>query len=174
MALWAGVGLWAQPWAEMRAAAPPYIPPYIPLTPLPCPSPSSARCLHPIPLEKLLPRSRWPSAYFLHFPWQTPTLETLGVDLAQTVGDIPYAGEAAAPCAAGPALLCLCCHAPSISPSFLFPPLPCNENPPPQEKLLRRALPAPPGFGDVLREVEGVAAASTHPGDWRFRGYDYE
>lgn len=43
-----------------------------------------------------------------------------------------------------------------------------------QEKLLRRALPAPPGFGDVLREVEGVAAASTHPGDWRFRGYDYE
>ncbi|PNH01176.1 hypothetical protein TSOC_012952 [Tetrabaena socialis] len=46
--------------------------------------------------------------------------------------------------------------------------------PPLQLKLLRRALPAPPGFGDVLRVLEGTASASSHPGDWRFRGYDYE
>ncbi|GLC45969.1 hypothetical protein PLESTB_001624500 [Pleodorina starrii] len=43
-----------------------------------------------------------------------------------------------------------------------------------QRKLLSRALPAPPGWGGVLRELEGVAAASTHPGDWRYRDFDYE
>ncbi|EFJ49070.1 hypothetical protein VOLCADRAFT_104506 [Volvox carteri f. nagariensis] len=43
-----------------------------------------------------------------------------------------------------------------------------------QRKLLGRALPAPPGLGGVLRELEGVAAASTHPGDWRYRDFDYE
>ncbi|KXZ43417.1 hypothetical protein GPECTOR_91g571 [Gonium pectorale] len=46
--------------------------------------------------------------------------------------------------------------------------------PPLQKKLLARALPAPPGWGDVLRELEGVAAASSHPGDWRYRDFDYE
>ncbi|GLI71161.1 hypothetical protein VaNZ11_016227 [Volvox africanus] len=43
-----------------------------------------------------------------------------------------------------------------------------------QRKLLGRALPAPPGWGSVLRELEGVAAASSHPGDWRYRDFDYE
>ncbi|KAG2430982.1 hypothetical protein HYH02_013515 [Chlamydomonas schloesseri] len=46
--------------------------------------------------------------------------------------------------------------------------------PPLARKLLGRALPAPPGWGDVLREVEGVAAASSHPGDWRYKDFDYE
>ncbi|KAG2488078.1 hypothetical protein HYH03_013381 [Edaphochlamys debaryana] len=43
-----------------------------------------------------------------------------------------------------------------------------------QRKLLAKALPAPPGWGDVLRELEGTAAASTHPGDWRYKNFDYE
>jgi hypothetical protein len=29
-------------------------------------------------------------------------------------------------------------------------------------------------YGSILKEIEGVAAASTHPGDWRYRNFDYE
>jgi hypothetical protein len=25
-----------------------------------------------------------------------------------------------------------------------------------------------------VQEMEGVSAASTHPGDWRYRGFDYD
>jgi hypothetical protein len=46
--------------------------------------------------------------------------------------------------------------------------------PPLAKKLLARALPAPPGWLGELRKLEGVASASTHPGDWRFRDFDYE
>ncbi|KAG2424463.1 hypothetical protein HXX76_014515 [Chlamydomonas incerta] len=46
--------------------------------------------------------------------------------------------------------------------------------PPLARKLIGRAVPAPPGWGDVLRVVEGAAAASSHPGDWRYRDFDYE
>jgi hypothetical protein len=45
---------------------------------------------------------------------------------------------------------------------------------PAQEKLLARALPKPFRFNDILRDAEGVAASSTHPGDWRFRDFDYD
>jgi len=45
---------------------------------------------------------------------------------------------------------------------------------PVQKKLIAKALPSPRRFGDVLKEIEGVAAASTHPGDWRYRNFDYE
>ena len=43
----------------------------------------------------------------------------------------------------------------------------------PQEKLLIKALPKPFRFNDVLRDTEGIAAGSGHPGDWRFKGFDY-
>lgn len=43
-----------------------------------------------------------------------------------------------------------------------------------QRKLIRKALPTPPGWGDTLRELEGTAAASNHPGDWRYVNFDYE
>ncbi|GFR49753.1 hypothetical protein Agub_g11911 [Astrephomene gubernaculifera] len=43
-----------------------------------------------------------------------------------------------------------------------------------QRKLLATSLPLPPGWGEVLRGVEGAAAASTHPGDWRFKDFDYD
>jgi hypothetical protein len=43
-----------------------------------------------------------------------------------------------------------------------------------QEKLLAKALPKPFRFNDILRNAEGVAASSSHPGDWRFRDFDYE
>ncbi|PNW79540.1 hypothetical protein CHLRE_08g358548v5 [Chlamydomonas reinhardtii] len=46
--------------------------------------------------------------------------------------------------------------------------------PPLARKLLGRAVPPPPGWGDFLREVEGAAAASGHPGDWRYKDFDYE
>ena len=45
---------------------------------------------------------------------------------------------------------------------------------PVQEKLLAKAVPKPGRFTDILRNTEGVAASSTHPGDWRFRDFDYE
>ncbi|KAI8470342.1 MAG: hypothetical protein J3K34DRAFT_262116 [Monoraphidium minutum] len=45
---------------------------------------------------------------------------------------------------------------------------------PVQEKLLSKALPKPFVFNEILRNTEGVAASSTHPGDWRFRDFDYE
>lgn len=54
----------------------------------------------------------------------------------------------------------------------LTPPHPHTH--PSQEKLLAKAVPKPSRFTDILRDTEGVAASSTHPGDWRFRGYDYE
>jgi hypothetical protein len=28
-------------------------------------------------------------------------------------------------------------------------------------------------FNDIMMDVEGMAAASTHPGDWRYKGFDY-
>lgn len=46
--------------------------------------------------------------------------------------------------------------------------------PRPQEKLLARALPKPFRFTDILRNAEGVAASSTHPGDHRYLNFDYE
>jgi hypothetical protein len=45
---------------------------------------------------------------------------------------------------------------------------------PVQQKILRMALPVPFKFNDIMMEVEGVAAASTHPGDWRYLNFDYE
>jgi len=45
---------------------------------------------------------------------------------------------------------------------------------PVQEKLLAKALPKPFRFSERLRSVEGAAASSIHPGDWRFKDYDYE
>lgn len=45
---------------------------------------------------------------------------------------------------------------------------------PVQEKLIQKAVPKPNRFVDILRLTEGVAASSTHPGDWRFRDFDYE
>lgn len=46
--------------------------------------------------------------------------------------------------------------------------------PPVQAKLLARAVPKPNRFVDIMRDTEGVAASSTHPGDWRFRDFDYD
>lgn len=45
---------------------------------------------------------------------------------------------------------------------------------PVEEKLLAKALPKPFRFDEILRDTEGVAASSTHPGDWRFRDFDYD
>lgn len=45
---------------------------------------------------------------------------------------------------------------------------------PVQQRLLQKVLPVPAKFSSIMMEVEGVAAASTHPGDWRFRDFDYE
>lgn len=45
---------------------------------------------------------------------------------------------------------------------------------PVQEKLLAKALPKPFRFNDILRNTEGVAASSTHPGDHRYMNFDYE
>eukprot|EP00879_Flechtneria_rotunda_P004926 GHRR01005200.1.p1 GENE.GHRR01005200.1~~GHRR01005200.1.p1 ORF type:complete len:343 (+),score=79.96 GHRR01005200.1:167-1195(+) len=45
---------------------------------------------------------------------------------------------------------------------------------PVQQRLLQKVLPVPFKFNDIMMDVEGVAAASTHPGDWRYRNFDYE
>lgn len=44
---------------------------------------------------------------------------------------------------------------------------------PVQERLLAKALPVPFKYSDIMMEAEGVAAASTHPGDWRYKDFDY-
>jgi hypothetical protein len=41
-------------------------------------------------------------------------------------------------------------------------------------KLLLKAMPLPSKFNDLMLVAEGRTAASTHPGDWRYRGFDYE
>lgn len=53
------------------------------------------------------------------------------------------------------------------------PPPPHPAPPTPQEKLLAKVLPKPFRFNDILRDTEGIAASSGHPGDWRFKGFDY-
>ncbi len=45
---------------------------------------------------------------------------------------------------------------------------------PVQEQLLKRALPVSFKYSNIMLEIEGVSAASTHPGDWRYRDFDYE
>lgn len=42
------------------------------------------------------------------------------------------------------------------------------------KKIITKSLPAPRRFGYILKEIEGVSAASTHPGDWRYKDFDYE
>jgi hypothetical protein len=43
-----------------------------------------------------------------------------------------------------------------------------------QRRLLARALPVPFDFTNLMMTAEGTAAASNHPGDWRFQNFDYE
>jgi hypothetical protein len=45
---------------------------------------------------------------------------------------------------------------------------------PVQQRLLQKVLPVPGKFNNIMMEVEGMAAASTHPGDWRYQNFDYE
>jgi hypothetical protein len=45
---------------------------------------------------------------------------------------------------------------------------------PVQQRLLQKALPVPFKFNDIMMDVEGMAAASTHPGDWRYANFDYD
>ncbi len=45
---------------------------------------------------------------------------------------------------------------------------------PVQQRLLQKVLPVPFKFNDIMMDVEGMAAASTHPGDWRYKQFDYE
>jgi hypothetical protein len=45
---------------------------------------------------------------------------------------------------------------------------------PVQQRLLQKVLPVPFKFADIMMDVEGVAAASTHPGDWRYANFDYD
>lgn len=45
---------------------------------------------------------------------------------------------------------------------------------PVQQRLLQKVLPVPFKFNDIMMDVEGMAAASTHPGDWRYKNFDYE
>jgi len=43
-----------------------------------------------------------------------------------------------------------------------------------QRKLVGKAFPTPRSYSMMVKEMEGVAAASTHPGDWRYRNFDYD
>ena len=44
-----------------------------------------------------------------------------------------------------------------------------------QQKLLARALPMPTHrFDIIMKNLEGASAGSVHPGDWRFKDFDYE
>ncbi|KAL6751171.1 hypothetical protein V8C86DRAFT_2784137 [Haematococcus lacustris] len=45
---------------------------------------------------------------------------------------------------------------------------------PVQRKLISKALPSPRRYAAILKEIEGASAASSHPGDWRYRNFDYE
>lgn len=45
---------------------------------------------------------------------------------------------------------------------------------PVQQRMLMKALPVPFKYADYLMTAEGMAAASTHPGDWRYKDFDYE
>jgi hypothetical protein len=45
---------------------------------------------------------------------------------------------------------------------------------PVQQRLLQKVLPVPFKFNNIMMNVEGMAAASTHPGDWRYKNFDYE
>jgi hypothetical protein len=45
---------------------------------------------------------------------------------------------------------------------------------PVQQRILRMALPVPVKYNDIMLEVEGVAAGSSHPGDWRYKDFDYD
>lgn len=45
---------------------------------------------------------------------------------------------------------------------------------PVQQRLLQKVLPVPGKFASIMMDVEGVSAASTHPGDWRYANFDYE
>jgi hypothetical protein len=45
---------------------------------------------------------------------------------------------------------------------------------PPLKKVLYRSLPVPFKYSDIMLDAEGTAAASVHPGDWRYRDFDYE
>jgi hypothetical protein len=44
----------------------------------------------------------------------------------------------------------------------------------PLKKVLYKALPVPFKYSDIMLDAEGTAAASVHPGDWRYRDFDYE
>eukprot|EP00195_Chlamydomonas_chlamydogama_P004184 CAMPEP_0202922934 /NCGR_PEP_ID=MMETSP1392-20130828/78183_1 /ASSEMBLY_ACC=CAM_ASM_000868 /TAXON_ID=225041 /ORGANISM="Chlamydomonas chlamydogama, Strain SAG 11-48b" /LENGTH=278 /DNA_ID=CAMNT_0049616589 /DNA_START=278 /DNA_END=1115 /DNA_ORIENTATION=- len=43
-----------------------------------------------------------------------------------------------------------------------------------QLKLVSKAFPPPRRYASIMKEVEGMAAASTHPGDWRYRDFQYD
>lgn len=43
-----------------------------------------------------------------------------------------------------------------------------------ERKLVMKALPTPKRFNNLMMDAEGLAAASTHPGDWRYQNFDYE
>ena len=45
---------------------------------------------------------------------------------------------------------------------------------PVQRKLLFKAFRSPTKYPDILKNMEGVSAGSLHPGDWRFKDFDYE
>jgi hypothetical protein len=42
------------------------------------------------------------------------------------------------------------------------------------KQALYKALPVPFKYSDLMLDAEGTAAASVHPGDWRYRDFDYE
>lgn len=42
------------------------------------------------------------------------------------------------------------------------------------KNILYRSLPVPFKYSDIMLDAEGTAAASVHPGDWRYRDFDYE
>ncbi|MEW5317614.1 MAG: hypothetical protein WDW38_008898 [Sanguina aurantia] len=46
---------------------------------------------------------------------------------------------------------------------------------PVQQKLLLKAFPRPKAYGELMKQIEGASAGSTHPGDWRYSTFnDYE
>lgn len=45
---------------------------------------------------------------------------------------------------------------------------------PVQQKLLAKALPTSKRLRSIMLEAEGVAASSTHPGDWRYKNVQYD
>ncbi len=59
-------------------------------------------------------------------------------------------------------------------PAAAATPRPEGAGPPPAPQLLIKALPLPPRFNDLMLVAEGRTAASTEPGDWRYRDFNYE